>query len=267
MATLVVQQSPIRQSRTPPPISTGLTLDSSKFKSTPIPNKHIPYCSPGPAPSTQSRTPVTPPASPPSKQLDVPVSSVLYPASLYTRVSNDPPVYSIDAATLSEAMNTFASTSLPDAKSVFPWLHGLHAENQIQLAFFVARRKGLRKTPRCLRGITIVKAGGDLLKSRLKGAIAPGEVIPDRTKEPTFFDIDPKDGFSVRNFHIQAAKMAMVSDIVVYRDDFTRKDELRTLANRIARAQRRYREKCVNTGLECGEYNTFVVSSMDFRVP
>ena len=125
----------------------------------------------------------------------------------------------------------------------------------------------LRRAPKCIRGITIVKTGGDLARSKLKGAIAPAEVLaPTGAKDPMFFDVDPKEGFSVRNFHIQAAKMAMLSDIVVYKDDSTKMEDLRNTAQRFAKAQKRYREKCATGGLELAEYNTFIVSSM-FQKP
>lgn len=266
MATLVVQQTPVRQSRTPPPLPHGLTLDTSKFRPTPVPNKHIPYCSPGPAPYTQGRTPATPPASPPSKHTTLQTFSILHPANAFTKVVEDLPIYSIEAATVALALHSAASEPLPDPRLVFPWLHGLHPENQIQLAFFIARRKALRKTPTGIRGITIVKAGEDLSKSKLKGAILPNELLsPKCMKDPAFYDIDPKDGFSVRNFHIQAAKMAMVSDIIVYGDETTKPEELRSLAKRLARAQLSYREKFDAEGLEAPVFSTFIVSSKSPR--
>lgn len=181
---------------------------------------------------------------------------------------DSPPVYSVDATVLAQALSNAATQPLPDPKLVFPWLHGLHPENQIQLAFFNSRRKALRKTPRGIRGITIVKAGGDLTKSRLKGAIAPTELLsPTGVRDPVFFDADPKDGFSVRNFHIQVAKMAMVSDIVVYGDESTSTEGVRSLAKRISRAQIAYREKCNVGGLDNPIFSTFVVSSGCFKLP
>ena len=120
----------------------------------------------------------------------------------------------------------------------------------------------MRRTPKCIRGITVVKTGGNLSKAKLKGAIAPAEILaPTGSKDPMFFDVDPKEGFSVRNFHIQTAKMAMVSDIVIYKDESTKFEDMRSLAQRFALAQRRYREKCAAGGVEICEYNTFVVSS------
>ena len=171
-------------------------------------------------------------------------------------------MFSIDAAVLAQALNHAATQPLPDPKLVFPWLHGLHPDNQIQLAFFNSRRKAVRKTPRGIRGITVVKAGGDLTRSKLKGAIAPTELLSAAGgRDPVFYDVDPKDGFSVRNFHIQVAKMAMVSDIVVYSDGSTNTEGLHALAKRISRAQIAYRDKCDVGGLDNPVYNTFVVSS------
>ena len=171
-------------------------------------------------------------------------------------------MYSIDAATLAIALNSAASQPLPDPKLVFPWLHGLHPENQIQLAFFIARRKALRKIPTGIRGITVVKAGGDISKSKLKGVLSPLELLSLKSsKDSAFIDIDPKDGFSVRNFQIQAAKMATVSDIVVYGDENMKVEGVRSLAKKFSRAQRTYRENLAREGLDIPVFSTFVVSS------
>jgi len=147
---------------------------------------------------------------------------------------------------------------LPNPEQVFPWLHGLHADNQIQLAFFASRRKSVRKVPRCIRGITLVKTGGDLSSSKLKGAIAPEELLASSTESSnTFLECDPKDGFSVRNFQIQACKLAMVSDIIVYGDEKTHPNETIALARRISYAQRQYEAR---NGFPRGLFNTFMLS-------
>jgi dual specificity MAP kinase phosphatase len=174
--------------------------------------------------------------------------------------SNDTTIYSIDAAGVAAALDHSAGGPLPDPSQVFPWLHGLHPHNNIQQAFFVARRRTLRKTPKCLRGITVVKAGGDLSTCRLKGAIAPDEFMHcGNTAE--FKEIDPREGFSVRNFQIQAAKFAMVSDVVIYGED---EAELLKLAWDVASAQQRWRQTHERMGHELPRYNTFICTS-DFE--
>ena len=255
MATMTME---LRQSPTPPP----LTLDTTKFNSGPIPNKHIPYCSPGPAPRSQQQGPATPPATPPTKHQAIQTLSILHPASSYAKVHESPPIYSIDAPTLAKAIAHQAAQELPDPKQVFPWLHGLHRDNQIQLAFFIARRKSVRQTPKCLRGITIVKAGGDLTESRLKGAISADECLYSHSKDnPTFLEVDPKDGFSVRNFQIQAAKMALVSDIVIYRGEDVTDDDLYGIAKSISKAQRSHLERRAIAEEDLSEFHTFVINS------
>lgn len=179
------------------------------------------------------------------------------------RICDEPAVYSIDANTVARAVEHLATQALPDPKQVFPWLHGLHAENQIQLAFFVQRKRSLRKVPRCIRGLTIVKAGGDLSCAKLKGAVPPSELLlvqnsPDEAAQ--FLEIDPRDGFSVRNFQIQACKMATVSDIIVYGDEKTPREEVVRLAKKISGAQRVWRERHVGNGCDVQDFNTFVVS-------
>jgi dual specificity MAP kinase phosphatase len=144
---------------------------------------------------------------------------------------------------------------------MFPWLHGLHPENHIQLAFFVARKRSLRRVPKNVRGLTIIKAGGDLSRARIKGAIAPDEVLSlcdDSNKG--FLDCDPREGFSVRNFHIQAAKLAQISDIIVYGDEKTDHRIIKSVAERTALVQRRWRKDLECTGQLPENYNTFVLT-------
>jgi dual specificity MAP kinase phosphatase len=173
-------------------------------------------------------------------------------------------VWMISAQRLAQALEHISTQPLPYPEQVFPWLHGLHAENQIQLAFFVSRRKSIRKVPKCIRGITIVKTGSNLSSSKLKGAIAPGELLQSKgvaNDSGSFIECDPRDGFSVRNFQIQACKMAMVSDIVVYGDEKTHPYDTIALAKKISRAQRAYE---VKNGIQRGLFNTFMLAGKSF---
>ena len=254
MATIVARAPPLPgRSSTPPP---HLTLNTSS-RGTPaaIPNKHIPICSPGPVPR---RGLDTPPASPPTRDYYIETSSITHPPEKHcTQYSRDPPIWTINARRLHQALEHLSTQPLPYPDQVFPWLHGLHAENQVQLAFFVQRRKNARNVPKCIRGITVVKTGGDLSHSKLKGAIAPEELLRNPADDaPSFLECDPKDGFSVRNFQIQACKMAMVSDIVVYGDSKTNEKETIALAQRISKAQRAYEAE---NGFQPGLFNTFML--------
>jgi dual specificity MAP kinase phosphatase len=241
------------RSSTPPP---HLTLNTSS-RGTPaaVPNKHIPVCSPGPVPY---RGLETPPASPPTKDSAIETSSITYPPSRYcTEFSDDPPIYTINAQRTAQALEHLAAQPLPNPEHVFPWMHGLHADNHIQLAFFTNRRKSVRRVPKCIRSITLVKTGGDLSRSKLKGAIAPDELLPPTSAGNTFMECDPKDGFSVRNFQIQACKLATVSDIIVYGDERTSLSETIALAQRVSKAQRKYETK---NGFPRCFFNTFMLS-------
>lgn len=133
----------------------------------------------------------------------------------------------------------------------------------MQLGFFTARKKNMRKIPLCLRGITIIKVGGDLSTSKLRGALSPDELLfePAHPKDmPCFHEIDPKDGFSVRNFQIQACKMATVSDIVVYGDGKTSRDEVLKLAQMISQAQKSWKQRELAAGNECLTFHTFALT-------
>ena len=247
---------------------------SVRGKPTAVPNKHLPdTCSPGPTPTKlQQQQLETPPGSPEASEhqqiIDIP--SLLVDAGKYPKVSDSPPIHALTAQELFEALEHTASRPLPDTKTVFPWLHGLHPENSIQLTYFSARnKKQFRRAPRTLRGITVVKAGGDLSHSKLKGAIAPDELLlATKTGEQisTFLDVDPRDGFSIRNFQIQAVKMATMSDIVVYADDRTPKEVLDKLASIISRAQKVWREKDRENDVEVPRFHTYVVKGVIFQV-
>ncbi|EUC50728.1 hypothetical protein COCMIDRAFT_31933 [Bipolaris oryzae ATCC 44560] len=239
-----------RPSSTPPP---HLSLNtSSRGTPAPIPNKHIPVCPPG-------ALPATPPASPPRQDSLIETSSITFPPDAYcSKYSDDPPLYTITADRLAQALEHMATQPLPNPEQVFPWMHGLHADNQIQLAFFSSRRRNGRKVPTCIRSITIVKTGGNLSSSKLKGAIAPDEILDSVASEnPQFLECDPKEGFSVRNFHIQTCKLALVSDIVVYGDHKTKPQDTIALAQKISRAQRQYESQ---HGLSPYLFNTFMLS-------
>ncbi|KAE8149307.1 hypothetical protein BDV25DRAFT_3905 [Aspergillus avenaceus] len=251
MATVVVQQQTLRHS-TPPPTAISPSLNLNRNPS-PIPNKHIPVCPAGP-------TPVAPQSVSPASREDVAdqTSSLLYPPNGYKQLSTSPPVYSIDAVSLASALEYWASQPLPDSSKVFPWLHGLHPENHVQLGFFTNRKRALRRIPRVWRGITIIKVGGDLTAARLKGAVSVDEVLTPSSAE--FLAVDPREGFSVRNFQIQTAKLAALSDVVVYAEDGGTQKQLLEVAERVAAAQHRWRAKN-DPDQTLPVYNTFVLTS------
>lgn len=236
-----------------PPLSLEEINASLSTAPGPIPNKHIPVCPTGPA----ADEPTTPPQSP-SSQDDYAQSSLLYPPHDFRRLTRGgQSVFLLDAERVVDALDFAAREPLPDPSLVFPWFHGLHPQNHIQQAFFAARRRVHRNTPCCIRSVTLVKADGDLSVARLKGAIAPQEFL-SQSSSPEFVD-DPREGFSVRNFHIQPAKVALVSDIIVYGDDA---EQAHKTAWDVAAAQRTWRERQIANGQHgVPEYNTFVCTS------
>ncbi|KAM0246992.1 hypothetical protein ACHAQJ_010020 [Trichoderma viride] len=188
----------------------------------------------------------------------LPQASLLYSPENYVRIDGeDASIYELDAVSVAEALDYASQQLLPPPSLVFPWLHGLHPENQTQRTFFDGHQCSLGNTPNCLRAITIVKADGNLGFARLKGAIAPGEFMrPGAT--PEFIDADPLSGLSVRNFHIQPAKIAATSDIIIYG---LNPDENRRVAWRVAVAQKRWRDKQHAEAKNLPTYNTFICTS------
>ncbi|RDA86352.1 hypothetical protein CP532_4310 [Ophiocordyceps camponoti-leonardi (nom. inval.)] len=185
--------------------------------------------------------------------------SLLYPPEGYVRVdAGRLSIYEITADQIAHALDFAARQPLPPVSSVFPWLHGLNPNNRIQQAFFMSRCRSLRKTPSCLRGVTLVKANGDLSVGRLKGAIAPQDFMRRSAGSAAFIEADPIDGFSVRNFQIQTAKVAFTSDLVIYGDDPV---EARRVSWDIAGAQSQWREQHASQGYSLPHYNTFLCTS------
>lgn len=248
---MLVQQQTLRHA-TPPPTNIASSLSINRNTS-PVPNKHLPVCPPGTSSAASQNT-----AQSAKEDGKGQLVSLLYPPDAFARVSNSPPIYSINIVTLAAALEYWASQPLPDPNQVFPWLHGLHPENHLQLGFFTNRRRSLRRTPQCWRGITIVKVGGDMSTSRIKGAVAPDEILAPSGWD--FLSIDPREGFSVRNFQIQTAKLATLSDIVVYGQDGVSRKQLLEVAERIATAQYRWRNKNDPDRLLPG-FHTFILSS------
>lgn len=222
-----------------------------------VPNKHIPACPPGPIPPVDGNTDLgTGRSSPlPESHGSTTQASLLYPPRDSSCIKSDGlSVYSLSAADVAASLTYSARQSLPNPADVFPWLHGIHPHNHIQQTFFAARQNSSVSIPQCLRGVTIVKADGDLTISRLKGAISPTELI-QLGKPSEFLDIDPREGFSVRNFHIQVVKLATTSDIVVYGEDAV---AVTKIGWEIAEAQHRWRLAHEAPEQPLAEYNTFI---------
>lgn len=261
MATIALPRPlPPHRSSSLTPLSPALTIDSLDDQAEPcppaVPNKHIPICPPGPVPHHDPNTPPPSPGNPDTVQSLQ--QSLLYPPVDFSPLESIPnTIYEISPAQIADALDHISRQPLPEPSQVFPWFHGLHPLNHLQQSFFTSRSRALRNTPYCLRAIALVKADGDLTVCRLKGAISPNEFL-HCSSTPEFQDVDPKDGFSVRNFQIQAAKSAMTSDIIVYGNDTQLS---RKMARDIAAAQQRWRDKNQTQGHPVPVYNTFLCPS------
>ncbi|KAB8294140.1 hypothetical protein EYC80_009585 [Monilinia laxa] len=220
------------RSSSPPhshPLNPTLSLDSINTSAAfpiPIPNKHLPVCPTGPVPAEQ---PDTPPHSPPAKELSLSQPSILYPPVNYK--------------SRSAALEHLAGQPLPDPSQVFPWFHAA--------ADFTQNPE--------------VHSGYNHCQGRWRFDLFPTERrhhTPDEFLQfgakTEFQEVDPKEGFSVRNFQIQPAKSAMVSDIIVYGEDPL---IVEGVAREIAAAQQLIREAHVNQGHELSQYNTFICTS------
>ncbi|OAA44359.1 Dual specificity phosphatase, subgroup, catalytic domain protein [Metarhizium rileyi] len=218
-------------------------------------NRHIPICHPGPSKTDDADTP---PASPKGVAVTLSQQSLLFPPSKYVKLNVDNLcVFELDASQVIQAVDFTSRQPLPTPEVMFPWLHGLHPKNHLQQAFFMGRKRTPRRTPTCNRGILLVKANGDLSTARLKGAVAPDEFMQPGSY-PKFIEADPREGFSVRNFQIQTAKAAIVSDVIVYGENPV---ENRKVAREVAAAQLLQRQSQLAQVEHITEYNTFICTS------
>lgn len=88
----------------------------------------------------------------------------------------------------------------------------------------------------------------------------PEEILPPGPQTEGFLTVDPRDGFGVRNFHIQVGKFAILSDVIVYGDEETDSVEVMTVAKRVSEAQVHTRSLYnVNGVRNFPTYSTFVV--------
>jgi dual specificity MAP kinase phosphatase len=218
--------------------------------------------SPSPSDSVRKQTPkpfvaaTTPPTSPrrDAFQQDKHAQALLgSPLGRYEQVA--PQVFALSVIQLNEALAQEAKTPLPETKDMFPWLHGIHKDNWAQRDFFRWHDRADIAPPRSYRGITLVHAGRPTV-GLLDGAISAEDLL-SRT-EDTFADIDAVNGVSLRNFHTQQVKCAMLSDIVLYTNSDAQEDVgiMLATAQRLVRAQYAFR---MHWQGQSPTYNVFVI--------
>ena len=171
-----------------------------------------------------------------------------------------PHVRAITAEQLDAALTAVAKIPLPDADTVFPWLHGIHPSNPDQRYFFSQPRGVELPPPSTYRGIALVAAHSreQNRHGRLVGSIEANDLFQQDEDSICFVQPDPLKGVSLRNFHIQARKIAMLSDIVIYDiGSGIDSDDTLLFASCVADAQRKYRNDFQG---QVPEYHTFIVS-------
>lgn len=67
-------------------------------------------------------------------------------------------------------------------------------------------------------------------------------LLPPSAFNPSFLNLDPESGISLRNFQIQVAKWATVSDIILYLSDEKERENLMAFAQLISEAQAAFRK-------------------------
>lgn len=124
-------------------------------------------------------------------------------------IQSDPPIYGITADQFARIEHLYASTPLPN-DMLFPWLHGVDGKSYQQNLFFGVRRS---LVPR-YRGLTVVHADEACHQfARLVHSVLPNEIVSNKA---FINNAEAEPSVNLRNFRIQVARYATVSDIVVY---------------------------------------------------
>lgn len=241
-------------SQTTPHVSTDYTIDHSD-------QQHTQHSSPSSIASTHTQD---------SSPTDHPL---YHPDVISSPLLTNPPVYGVSASTLAAAIDHHYSTPLPDIDAIFPWSHGIHESNLHQRAFFDFARQqdrdypqadtpitledldpGLGAVPTVCRGLLLVKVGPKTPEGTLIGTLYPQEILaksdtdPDAEQDmlspstylPQFLSLDPTTGISLRNFSIQLAKWATVSDICLYVADERHREHMLHFAHLLSTAQHHF---------------------------
>ncbi|CAG8616303.1 7314_t:CDS:2 [Ambispora leptoticha] len=201
-----------------------------------------------------SASPFTPPLSPPTHLPPSPLAARSPSPSVYDvfpLVCEDPPIRALTSSQYYMIIEAYYTTQLPN-DILFPWLHGVDGTNHQQNMFFNVNNCNVPEH----RGVTIVQAEEDSQKSQLVGSVYPSDILnpPNENAIRGFLNIQEEDVINLRNFKIQVAKYATLSDIVVY-GEHGLNDQVLQIAKQVAWAQQVMREERPN-GIE---YETFVI--------
>ncbi|CAG8591254.1 1243_t:CDS:2 [Ambispora gerdemannii] len=202
-------------------------------------------------------SPFTPPLSPPTHLPSSPLAARSPSPSVYDAfplVCEDPPIRALTSSQYYLINEAYYTNPLPN-DILFPWLHGVDGTNHQQNMFFNVKNC---KVPEH-RGLTIVQAEENSLKSQLVGSVYPSDILNHPPNEDEnafrgFLNIQEEDAINLRNFKIQVAKYATLSDVVVY-GEHGLNDQVLQIAKQVAWAQQVMREERPN-GIE---YETFVI--------
>lgn len=226
---------------------------------------------------------------------------------LFPDMKNTTCIKSLTFPQLQSVFNWYFNKPLPPTKDMFPWLHGLHADNFAQRQYFISQlgQFALENTthskPESARFLMCVNSSSKslldqpLLKNtvRLHEILQPIDIsksevailvkdivnkifedeeqstIDELTKLffddsiamnhlPVFLNLDPDSGVSLRNFHIQVAKLALCSDFIVYcfhKNHSTSSCDCGAMARIIWLAQE---YGAYNDSLQKSRYNVFI---------
>ncbi|CAG8564283.1 6719_t:CDS:2, partial [Scutellospora calospora] len=203
---------------------------------------------------------LTPPLSPLSPPSSSP-ATIRSPSPIgfdsFPLVNEDPPIRALTISQYYLIHETYYTTPLPN--DLFPWLHGIDGKNPIQNNFFGLNNQEEYPVP-IHRGVTVVQAEGaeECLRSQLLGSVLPTDILDYGDSNDCsvrgFLKVSDCEGINLRNFKIQVAKYATISDIIVYGENGLNENVL-NIAKQMAWAQQIFGEENPNIL----EYEVFVI--------
>ncbi|CAG8738161.1 5879_t:CDS:2, partial [Acaulospora morrowiae] len=174
---------------------------------------------------------------------------------MFPLVCENPPIRALTASQYYLIHEAYYSTPLPN-NILFPWLHGVDGTNLQQNKFFDIHECSVPEH----RGVTVVQAEEGTLKCQLVGSVYPSDILGQNCTEDGqtvrgFLKVSDGEGINLRNFKIQVAKYATLSDIIVYGEDGGLSENVLEIAKQAAWAQQIFRKDKPNLM----EYEVFVI--------
>lgn len=174
---------------------------------------------------------------------------------------------SLNAAEVADFVLTYQQAPLPQASTVFPWLHGISEMNLAQSHYFRIKHPTLDRNIHCSVPVLLPIKVGDPSNhfGSIVNSVYPENVLcrDDHGLIPLFASGNPSYGVCLRNFSSQAAKCAPAATILVYSFDPSGQDLVDKVAVMMSQARDEFFKD--QNGETVGKILTFTGSASEIE--